>query len=195
MPHPAHKYMECGTHGSSGQIAPLPVEGETWTGSEPARSHNTEETPARVQRLKLEFYGDAPCPGIRIEANYYLLRTSSSRCIWVSKSRCGFFSVIVQFCELYNNMLLLKIPEDLPVLIDDLIMVNFVWTCWLTFSWRILVGVDSMVRVQRDVWWRFTETIQNVQRGPARRQRLRGRPRTVAVLRREPLSEWVTILM
>ena len=51
MPHPAHKYMECGTHGSSGQIAPLPVEGETEPGSEPARGHNTEETPARVQRL------------------------------------------------------------------------------------------------------------------------------------------------
>ena len=51
MPHPAHKYMECGTHGSSGQTAPLPVEGETGPGSEAARSHNTEETPARVSRL------------------------------------------------------------------------------------------------------------------------------------------------
>ena len=51
MPHPAHKYMECGTHGSSGQTAPSPVEGETGPGSEAARSHNTEETPARVPSL------------------------------------------------------------------------------------------------------------------------------------------------
>ena len=55
MPHPAHKYMECGTHGSSGQTAPSPVEGETGPVSEPAKSHDMEESPARVQRLNWNF--------------------------------------------------------------------------------------------------------------------------------------------